>query len=1136
MGDNIILQLEAAAKVFLSPPTCVSAEERHQAELFFLEFRKTPSPFALCRTILETCQDSYVQFEAANLLKDGLLREWKQLPAEAITELKNYLLNYLVAHTGAPGFLRERLVQTVAILVKRRSVEDGGAQRSELLANLEQLIRSSDINMQLLGCSLIAALLQEHANTLKSADVLLTWEQHFTAKKQFEVSDLKRVFEFCLSTLVEAEKLPALNTPQQVTLVDRLLRITESILSWSFTNFNIKSQRLIAVFESEQNPSLRPGIQWRDLMLNPDVVSLFFKMYWKVHQEDQLAHTCINCLNQLASLNGTVIGAKDPRVSYASHFAQNLLNILAYEQLPSTQSLGVAGIVLRFVLFFPTPILVHLPAELVDSLLLELTRATCRFARAAATQEELHVDDQMYREAFGKLLEAWMMLLQEGDSFPSGMYQLSATQIFETYLQVHLGSPDGSRGLTSDTSDDVEESEESDRVAYRDQLAAIGAFGRKIPERSVPLVTRLLEAQTERLQRHLQQVYQQAAPPADRQQLIALHEDIHWTLMIAGHVLALDLRSETSLISPRLNQFSVSFLSPADRPQDPAVVAASAAALRLAGTDPARTPELPDKVDPIVRLVACGVRILKILQTAAQSNLSDVISPEVTCTTLWFMQRVTLTYLMPNENYYNLLSASLLSAFGTDSESSLWIVGFLLSAVRQMLTTMASEPDVVSETVQLLDTLCESKERGRAVIQCEQLGPLVSLVSGDLQLPSVARRGLLKALVSVASTAPEPSVTADYLARLLAPLRASFVAVMTAPDFRSLYHEDVVRLKVLGLVEAFIGVSQGAQVQNSQHVFPVLSETLSDTLQLMDIYKNYRQIFELIMQLYAETAKRMLCFLKATESRSFYDCCLKMIATYARHQSNLRVSVGDSSAEEDSFSDLLLLMELLTNMLTKDIIDLGGHDGGSDGEDVAAADVCLYGLNTIMPLMSAELLRFPALCLRYFKLITFLCEITPVRILDLPESLLDNMLSSVRLGLTEYGPEASALALDFLHQLTSHVVLNHLPAEHRVRQALRPFVKHLLDLILSNGVNSEVLQGSSGAVFALICCFQEEYRELAMALIRTQGDGERGQRLAKAFTGLTSSVDRSLDRVNRLKFRDAFKEFLVEIRGFMMVK
>ena len=52
-----------------------------------------------------------------------------------------------------------------------------------------------------------------------------------------------------------------------------------------------------------------------------------------------------------------------------------------------------------------------------------------------------------------------------------------------------------------------------------------------------------------------------------------------------------------------------------------------------------------------------------------------------------------------------------------------------------------------------------------------------------------------------------------------------------------------------------------------------------------------------------------------------------MIAAYARHQSSLRAAAADSSAEEDSFSDLLLLMELLTNMLTKDIIDLGGHDG-----------------------------------------------------------------------------------------------------------------------------------------------------------------------------------------------------------------
>ena len=81
----------------------------------------------------ETCQNSYVQFEAANLLRDGLLREWKQLPPEATTELKNYLLNYLVGHAAAPGFLRERLVQVSLRRPTdrlRRNAAAGGAEFS----------------------------------------------------------------------------------------------------------------------------------------------------------------------------------------------------------------------------------------------------------------------------------------------------------------------------------------------------------------------------------------------------------------------------------------------------------------------------------------------------------------------------------------------------------------------------------------------------------------------------------------------------------------------------------------------------------------------------------------------------------------------------------------------------------------------------------------------------------------------------------------------------------------------------------------------------------------------------------------------------------------------------------------------
>ena len=77
-------------------------------------------------------------------------------------------------------------------------------------------------------------------------------------------------------------------------------------------------------------------------------------------------------------------------------------------------------------------------------------------------------------------------------------------------------------------------------------------------------------------------------------------------------------------------------------------------------------------------------------------------------------------------------------------------------------------------------------------------------------------------------------------------------------------------------------------------------------------------------------------------------------------------------------------MQLSPILFNQDFIDLSPPDSTTEnGENVTAADVCLYGLNIIMPLMSAELLKFPNLCLQYFKTITFVCEIYPEKVLSL---------------------------------------------------------------------------------------------------------------------------------------------------------
>ncbi len=106
----------------------------------------------------------------------------------------------------------------------------------------------------------------------------------------------------------------------------------------------------------------------------------------------------------------------------------------------------------------------------------------------------MHKDDQQYMEAYDKLLECWLTLLENSSKFPNGFFKSHATQIFNLHLQCHLAAPDGLRnqredGVTAEEDDEVNEVEEDDRELFEDQLGSIGALGRAVPEHSLPLLS-----------------------------------------------------------------------------------------------------------------------------------------------------------------------------------------------------------------------------------------------------------------------------------------------------------------------------------------------------------------------------------------------------------------------------------------------------------------------------------------------------------------------------------------------------------------------------------------------------------------------------------------------------------------------
>lgn len=77
-------------------------------------------------------------------------------------------------------------------------------------------------------------LMQEYSNTIKSTDVGLPWEIHFKVKKQFEATDLKRIFQFSIQLLADVTKTDPPYNNNITCLMEHLLTISENVLTWGY--------------------------------------------------------------------------------------------------------------------------------------------------------------------------------------------------------------------------------------------------------------------------------------------------------------------------------------------------------------------------------------------------------------------------------------------------------------------------------------------------------------------------------------------------------------------------------------------------------------------------------------------------------------------------------------------------------------------------------------------------------------------------------------------------------------------------------------------------------------------------------------------------------------------------------------
>lgn len=371
-----------------------------------------------------------------------------------------------------------------------------------------------------------------------------------------------------------------------------------------------------------------------------------------------------------------------------------------------------------------------------------------------------------------------------------------------------------------------------------------------------------------------------------------------------------------------------------------------------------------------------------------------------------------------------------------------------------------------------------------------------------------------------------------YYEKILGSIQARFKALISRQDICQSCHKEDVQLDVINLLECLIGVTKGCQMVTVQVLFQFIAPILSEMSVFLKLFNNYQIVVQLILNLFGQCAKNMLCFLTQLDSKKLYECALATIQSYVKCNAN-KFTRNVSDDTDSSYEDLVLILNLLIAILSKDCVDLSPNN--DEEITITASDVSLFGLNFIMPLMTVDLLKYPSLCSKYYKLLVLINDIYPEKICNISSDLLQNLFSSIELGLNQFDSDIVQNCLDFVQGMSVYFFKNNL-ANTNVCQAMRPFLKMIMNLVLTNQISSDLISSTSICIYSLICCYKDEYRRFVEEFVGLQPESLVRERLGAAFDNLTLNVAMSAERQAKLKFKDNFERFVANVHGFLLVK
>mmetsp|Transcript_839 Transcript_839/g.1941 ORF Transcript_839/g.1941 Transcript_839/m.1941 type:complete len:1304 (-) Transcript_839:31-3942(-) len=982
-----------------------------------------------------------------------------------------------------------------------------------------------------------------------------------------------------------------------IGLCASIVALTVETLSWEFGAGSSRSSFVLGEGRGGGAATvIRPPERWRESIVRPDFLGAVFTVYTAVRDKadgknKELSHKIRQLLLILSSVSGIIYENREQRQAYAGFLVDGCLNVLALlhqeaigdgstydESLAETETVDLCGMVARIVATFHIEGLCELPSfgnllgavAAVGNDLLQKSLSECERAKG-------DIDDmegiEWRREALSHLLDAAVLLADDpwllgggGDAARASEAALATylSPLYGTYISVRTRMASLEEHYATLNSEDLDEiREEISEVAAEEEMVAASSLGRLNVPAAVASLSALLNDCLPRLKTLFEAAIGSVSTPEGgiSPDAAALLEEARLLVVCITHLLTDDNVGEAPMIPEAIIRAS----RPDDKNSDSTVAA--------------------------VGLVVTSLMQLAEYQASmVAANTSDPrLSPLLSKTMLWFFNRWAPAYILATSLEYGRdgQSHSRIVGAWSSQESASSAINFcstlclhyhcywpqekqvqeaasLLSLnLAKRGTTMRSVMIKCSSLAKLaamhtftasLCHNCASTEVAAATANAHAAGRDLSedMVRGYCRLPYADRANILTGLLVASSDVGEQGGGSMFNEGCLLPVQNSFSSLVQAIHSKQIQAHNVNAKEMTCLcIELYRGIAKASDIPDIERIPRFITPSLQALSDLMVHYVDDLTICELLLRFFRDYAERFISVLDRDQCLALFHASSSLLKSYSGHHCKSRavVKIAASRLEEDleeeqSYSDILCAISLLIHLGTKDFIDICSTTNASTMGSNQVTDMIFFGLQQILPLMSQGLLQFPALCTNYFSLVGFMMDTYPDKVCALPFDLFNPLLESMLFGMSHNDTFVAKSSLRGIAGLAREHLKSKALSIHLAQHAdiVDKCSTRLLHEVVFQPIIWDRLEPAGMALLPLATIDMGRFGVVVTTLSSQFGSAENIQRFQAAFQSLMQPqvVQKVASggyegRMNRLKFKAAFEEFVKEVHSFLVL-